>query len=136
MRIYRLYGSSPEVIETIGPFAMSHEVILKRRNMPIVTKENYTWYVLKDRQKIKAFVGAEEISYYIKLQSFVELEASTAELRFLIKEVVGDFLKTTYPKLTVSVLHEYVSLFEKEKFQIVNVKTNWTDLVYLRNEKV
>jgi hypothetical protein len=95
MRIVRLDGCSPEVYKIIGRYAMDYGVIRKRENLPIITKENYTWHVLMEGPKVKAFVGVEEILSYTKLQAFVELEANKTELRALIKEVVRTFQKTS-----------------------------------------
>jgi hypothetical protein len=114
---------------------MNHDVILKRENLPIITKETYTWHLLMDGQKVKAFVGEEQILSYTKLQAFVVVDATKTELRWFVKQVLRKFKQTNYPKLTISVLHEYVDIFAKEKFEIVKRKKNWTDLAFFQYEK-
>lgn len=135
IKIKQISGSSAEVYEIIGRYAMDHNVILKRENIPIITKENYTWYVLIEGQKVKAFVGEEQIRSYTKLQAFVVLDATKTDLRWFVREILRRFQKTNYPKLTISVLHEYVGIFAKEKFEIIKRKKNWTDLAFTQYEE-
>jgi hypothetical protein len=135
VKIKHIPGNSQEVIEIIGKYAMNHDVILKRENLPIITKETYTWHLLMDGQKVKAFVGEEQILSYTKLQAFVVVDATKTELRWFVKQVLRKFKQTNYPKLTISVLHEYVDIFAKEKFEIVKRKKNWTDLAFFQYEK-
>lgn len=135
MPILHLKGCTPEVYRIIGPIAMNHEVIKKRKNLPIITKETYTWIVLRVKDSVKALVGLEEAAGYMKLQAFVVLGATKKQSRSLIKDAQAEFLKTQYAMLTVSVLHEYAELFEKEGFVLVFTKTNWTDLIFYRYEK-
>jgi len=135
MRIVRIHGADPEVYTTIGPFAMDHDVIRKREHLPIITKPTYTWHVLMEGQKVKAFVGVEEIISYTKLQAFFVLEATKTECRTLIKEVVEKFKRTNSPKLTAAVLKEYEELFVKEKFEVTRYRKNWTELTFFRYEE-
>ncbi|MVT07718.1 hypothetical protein [Chitinophaga tropicalis] len=136
VRIKHLQGCSAEVYEIIGRYAMDHNVILMRENLPIITKETYTWHVLMEGQKVKAFVGEEQILSYTKLQSFVPLNATKKELRWFIRQVVKRWQKTQNPKLTIAVRHEYVDIFVNEQFEIVKRKKNWTDLAFFQYEKV
>lgn len=133
--VKQIPGCSPKVYEIIGPYAMDYHVIRKRENLPIITKENYTWYVLMDGRKVKAFVAAEEIKSYTKLQAFIIVDATKTESRSLIKEVIEKFRQTNSPKLTVAVLNEYVDFFVREKFKIINHKKNWTDLAFYQYEE-
>jgi hypothetical protein len=133
--IKHIPGTSHEVYEIIGRYAMDHKVILKRRNIPIITKDNYTWHILMDGRKVKAFVGEEQILSYTKLQAFVVLDATKSDLRWFVKEILRRFRETNYPKITISVLHEYSDIFAKEKFEIVNLKKNWTDLAFIQYEE-
>jgi hypothetical protein len=135
VRIKHIPGNSQEVFEILGRYAMDHQVILKRGNLPIITKENYTWHILMEGKTVKAFVGEEQILSYTKLQAFVVLDATKTELRSLVREVVRRFQKTNYPKLTISVLNEYVDIFAKEKFEVVKQKINWTDLAFFQYEE-
>jgi hypothetical protein len=135
VQIKRFEGNSPQVYEIIAQFAMDHDVMKKRGNVPIITKDTYTWHVLMEGKKVKAFVGMEQVPTYTKLQAFVVLDATKAELRGFVKEVVNTFRKTQYPKLTISVLNEYVDIFAKEQFEILNHKVNWTDLAFFNYEE-
>jgi hypothetical protein len=135
VRFKHIPGNSAEVFEILGQYAMNHDVILKRGNLPIITKENYTWHILMDGKAVKAFVGEEQILSYTKLQAFVVLNATKTELRSLVREVVRRFQTTHYPKLTISVLNEYVDIFAKEKFEVIKRKLNWTDLAFFQYEE-
>ena len=136
MPIIRIDGCSPDVYSIIAPLAMDPAVIRKRRNLPIVTKENYTWHVLKKGKKVKAFVGEERLANYTKLQAFVVLDANDEELQTFLEEVVTRFEKSPSPMLTASVLNEYAVLFGKAKFQVTGYKTNWTDLAIVKHEGI
>lgn len=139
MSILRLKGCAPEVYRIIGPIAMNPQVMKIRGNLPIVTKETYTWFVLRDNDgSVKALVGLEEVTGYMKLQAFVVLNATKKELGALIKEALREFKKTQYPKLTVSVLNEHAGLFQKEKFELMinTAKTKWSDLIFHQHEKI
>ncbi len=130
MRIQRIAGASPTVYEIIGPFAMDPAIMKMRRNLPIVTKDTYTWHVLMRGKKVKAFIGMEVVEGYIKLQSCVVLDNDDEALRELLDDVIISFRKTDSPKLTVSVLNKQVSVFEKKRFRVVKYKKNWTDLEF------
>lgn len=151
MSIVRIGGKAPEFYTVLGPHVTDPEVIRKRCNLPITTKESMTWHVLKKRDgKVAAFVGEEPVHVpkkdledkeipveqrplkQTKLQAFVVLEAGDDELLNFIGHVVDHFEKSPSPILTASVLNEHAVLFRKARFKTINYKVNWTDLAIIK----